>query len=40
LSTPEQALDALAAWKARKGTSQPWWIEIYRFFLRRFIGVR
>jgi capsular polysaccharide export protein len=40
LSTPEQALDELAAWKSRKGTSSPWWIEIYRFFLRRFIGVR
>jgi capsular polysaccharide export protein len=40
LATPEQALDELAAWKARKGTAQPWWAEIYRFFLRRFIGVR
>jgi capsular polysaccharide export protein len=40
LTTPEQALDALAAWKARKGTAAPWWSEIYRFFLRRFIGVR
>lgn len=40
LSTPEQALDELAAWKVRKGNSEPWWIEIYRFFLRRFIGVR
>ena len=40
LTTPEQALDELAAWKSRKGTSEPWWIEIYRFFLRRLIGVR
>ena len=40
LTTPEQALDELAAWKARKGMAPPWWIEIYRFFLRRFIGVR
>ncbi len=40
LTTPEQALDELAAWKARNGGTPPWWIEIYRFFLRRFIGVR
>ncbi|MDD4887716.1 MAG: beta-3-deoxy-D-manno-oct-2-ulosonic acid transferase [Thiomonas sp.] len=40
LSTPERALDELAAWKVRKGPSEPWWTPIYRFFLRRFIGVR
>ena len=40
LISPETALDQLAAWKARKGTAAPWWAEIYRFFLRRFIGVR
>ena len=40
LVTPEQALDALSAWKTRKGGKDPWWQEIYRFFLRRFIGVR
>lgn len=40
LTSPEQALDQLTAWKARKGGAAPWWIEIYRFFLRRFIGVR
>lgn len=40
LIEPEKALDQLAAWKARKGTAAPWWAEIYRFFLRRFIGVR
>ncbi|WP_298292978.1 beta-3-deoxy-D-manno-oct-2-ulosonic acid transferase [Thiomonas sp.] len=40
LISPEQALDQLALWKAQKGTAAPWWAEIYRFFLRRFIGVR
>lgn len=40
LIQPEQALDQLAAWKARKGTAPAWWSGIYRFFLRRFIGVR
>ncbi|BAP88385.1 capsule polysaccharide biosynthesis protein [Burkholderiales bacterium GJ-E10] len=37
---PEAALDALQAWKARRGGGERWWQEIYRFFLRRFIGVR
>ncbi|MDE2254674.1 MAG: beta-3-deoxy-D-manno-oct-2-ulosonic acid transferase [Betaproteobacteria bacterium] len=40
LVTPEQALDELLAWKARVAGKTPWWQEIYRFFLRRFIGVR
>ena len=40
LISAERALDQLADWKTRKGTAAPWWIEIYRFFLRRFIGVR
>ncbi len=40
LITPEQALDQLAVWKAGTSGAQPWWKEIYRFFLRRFIGVR
>ena len=40
LVTPEQALDQLAQWKAGTRAEQPWWKEIYRFFLRRFIGVR
>lgn len=40
LVSPEQALDQLTAWKARKGGASPWWMAIYRFFLRRFIGVR
>jgi len=38
--TPEQALDALQAWKARdEGRARPLQ-GIYRFFLRRLIGVR
>ncbi len=40
LVTPEQALDELAEWKQRQGGRVPWWQGIYRFFLRRFIGVR
>ncbi len=40
LVTPEQALDELTVWKQRKAGREPWWQEIYRFFLRRFIGVR
>ncbi len=38
--TPEQALDELAAWKARSAGPRPWWWEGWRFLLRRFIGVR
>ncbi len=38
--SPEDALDALQAWKVRRGGAQRWWQGIYRFFLRRFIGVR
>jgi capsular polysaccharide export protein len=38
--TPEQALDELQAWKARdEGRARPLQ-GVYRFFLRRFIGVR
>lgn len=37
---PEQALDELAAWKARSAGPRPWWWEAWRFLLRRFIGVR
>ena len=40
LVNPEHALNQLAEWKARKGGAQPWWTEIYRVLLRRFIGVR
>ncbi len=38
--SPEAALDALQAWKTQRGGRERWWQEIYRFFLRRFIGVR
>ena len=38
--TPEQALDELQAWKARdEGRARPL-RGVYRFFLRRLIGVR
>ena len=37
---PEAALDELQAWKARRGGATRWWSGVYRFFLRRFIGVR
>ncbi len=40
LITPEQALEELRCWKARQAGKTPWWQGIYRFFLRRFIGVR
>ncbi len=40
LITPEQALDELTEWKQRQGGRVPWWQGIYRFFLRRLIGVR
>ncbi len=40
LVSPEQALNQLAEWKARKGGAPAWWTEIYRVLLRRFIGVR
>ena len=40
LTTPEDALDTLLSWRQRSGGRKPWWQEIYRFFLRRIIGVR
>jgi capsular polysaccharide export protein len=40
LISPEEALDSLLAWRQRSGGKDPWWQEIYRFFLRRIIGVR
>ncbi|WP_295386846.1 hypothetical protein [uncultured Thiodictyon sp.] len=40
LTTPEEALDTLLAWRQRSGGRTPWWQEPYRFFLRRIIGVR
>ncbi len=37
---PEEALEDLELWKQRKGGKPPFWQGTYRFFLRRFIGVR
>jgi capsular polysaccharide export protein len=39
-STPEQALDALLAWRARSGDALPWWRRAFRVILRRVVGVR
>ncbi len=39
-STPEQALDALLAWRARSGDMLPWWRRAFRVILRRVVGVR
>lgn len=38
--TPEEALDALVDWRARKGGREPWWWECYRTVVRIFAGVR
>lgn len=40
LVTPEQALDELLAWRAKSGSAEPWWREIFRMVLRRVVGVR
>lgn len=40
LVTAEEALDALASWRANTAGREPWWQGIYRFLLRLFIGVR
>lgn len=39
LISPEAALDNLLKWRISKGANAPWWQEIYRFFLRIFVGV-
>lgn len=39
-TTPEQALDALLAWRARSGDTLPWWRRAFRVILRRVVGVR
>lgn len=39
-TTPEQALDALLAWRARSGDTLPWWRRVFRVILRRVVGVR
>jgi capsular polysaccharide export protein len=40
LITPERALDELVAWRAKAGSSLPWWRRCFRVFLRLVIGVR
>lgn len=40
LITPEEALDELAAWRARSGGAAPWWRKLFRVILRRVVGVR
>ena len=40
LTTPEQALAELCAWRARAGVSVPWWRKAVRIVLRRVVGVR
>jgi capsular polysaccharide export protein len=40
LISPEEAIDALMAWRQRTGGREPWWRGIYRVFLRRIAGVR
>ena len=40
LISPEEAIEALLAWRQRTGGREPWWRGIYRVFLRRIAGVR
>jgi len=40
LTTPEQALAELHAWRARTGGGVPWWRKAFRVVLRRVVGVR
>ena len=40
LISPEQALEELAAWRARSGGMAPWWRRLFRVALRRVVGVR
>lgn len=40
LITPEQALDTLLSWRRKTGGRKPWWLGIYRVFVRRIAGVR
>lgn len=40
LLSAEQALDALLEWRRATGGREPFWRGIYRFFLRRIVGVR
>jgi len=38
--TPEQALDELVQWRARRAAGVPWWRKAMRIVLRRVVGVR
>jgi capsular polysaccharide export protein len=40
LTTPEEALAELCAWRARTGGGVPWWRKVFRIVLRRVVGVR
>lgn len=40
LTTPEQALDELLAWRSQSDRKQTLWRDIKRVFLRRIVGVR
>lgn len=40
LISPEEALDALLAWRQRTGGREPWWRGMHRAYLRWSAGVR
>lgn len=40
LISPEEALNELLAWRKKAGRRTPWWRELFRFVLRRVVGVR
>lgn len=40
LTTPEQALDELSAWRAQSSSHASLWCRLKRVFLRRIVGVR
>ena len=40
LTTPEQAIADLVAWRTRVGPKLPWWRKGFRVILRRVVGVR
>jgi capsular polysaccharide export protein len=40
VTTPEQALDELLAWREQTGLQAPWWRKLFRIILRQVVGVR
>jgi capsular polysaccharide export protein len=40
LISPEEALDALLAWRRLTGGREPWWRGLHRVYLRRMARVR